>query len=267
MTLLTGIILGAVQGLTEFLPVSSSGHLILARAFFGFETPHPLAVDAVLQLATIFAVGCYFFRDFVALARAALRMLARKPVEPAERTMVWAIVLGTVPVVAAGLLLEDLMETAFRSPALVAGTLVAGGLLMLAAERAATQRSALTVRSGVGIGLFQMLALVPGVSRSGATIAGGLLLGLDRAAAARFSFLLAFPAILGSGLKKLLELGGDPALAAIAVPLAASFVTSFAVGLACIHVLLRYLRTRTLAAFVWYRFALAAVTVVFVAMR
>jgi undecaprenyl-diphosphatase len=267
MTLLTAIVLGAVQGLTEFLPISSSGHLILARAFFGFETPHPLAVDAVLQLATIIAVGVYFFRDLVALARSALRMLARRPVEPADRTMVWAIVLGTIPVVAAGLLLEDLMETTFRSPALVAATLVVGGLLMLAAERFATQRAALTVRSGIGIGFFQMLALVPGVSRSGATISGGLLLGLDRATAARFSFLLAFPAILGSGLKKLLELGGDPALAALVLPLAASFATSFLVGLACIHVLLRYLRTHTLAAFVWYRFALAAATVAFVALR
>lgn len=277
MTLLTGIVLGIVQGLTEFLPISSSGHLILARELFGFTTPHPLAVDAVLQLATILAVALYFFNDFLRLAVAAACMLVRKPVADADRVMVWSIVLGTIPVVAAGLLLESLMETVFRSAMLVAGTLVAGSLLMLAAERlhayrlkgeaGARQDKALTVRKGVLIGLFQMLALVPGVSRSGATISGGLLLSLDRAAAARFSFLLAFPAILGSGLKKLLELGVDPALASIAVPLAASFATAFAVGLACIHYLLRYLRTHSLQPFIWYRVALAVATIGFVILR
>lgn len=267
MTLFTGIILGIVQGLTEFLPISSSAHLILARAFLGAETPHPLAVDAVLQLATILAVGIYFFRDFLALAVSAARMLVRKPVEAAQRVMVWAIVLGTVPVVVAGLLLEDLMETTFRNERLIVVTLLLGGALMLVAERYAKQDAGLTVRKGVGIGLFQMLALVPGVSRSGATISGGLLLGLTREAAARFSFLLAFPAILGSGLKKLLELGADPALSVIALPLVASFAAAFVVGLACIHFLLRFLRTHSLSVFVWYRFALAAVTVMFVAMR
>ncbi len=261
MTITTGIILGIVQGLTEFLPISSSGHLILAREFFGFETPHPLAVDAVLQLATILAVGIYFFRDFLALAVSAARMLVGKPVEAAQRTMVWAIILGTIPVVVAGLLLEDLMETSFRSAGVVAVMLVAGGLLMLTAERMARQDAVLTVRKGIAVGFFQMLALVPGVSRSGATISGGLLLGFTREAAARFSFLLAFPAILGSGLKKLLELGADPVLSMIAVPLTASFAAAFVVGLVCIHYLLRYLRTRSLHVFVWYRFVLAAVTV------
>jgi undecaprenyl-diphosphatase len=267
MSLLTAIILGVLQGVTEFLPISSSGHLILAREFFGLVTPHPLAVDAVLQLATILAVALYFRKDLLGIAFSALRMLARKPVEAADRVMVWAIALGTVPVVAAGLLLEDLMETTFRDAALVAVTLILGGAFMLCAERQAKQDKPLTVRKGVGIGLFQMLALVPGVSRSGATISGGLFLGLTREAAARFSFLLAFPAIAGSGLKKLLELGGDAALPAIAVPLALSFATSFVVGLACIHVLLRYLRSHSLRAFAWYRFALAAAVIFTMASR
>jgi undecaprenyl-diphosphatase len=267
MTIVTGIMLGIVQGLTEFLPVSSSAHLILAREFFGFTTPHPLAVDAVLQLATILAVGLYFLKDFLRLAITALRMLVRKPVVDADRVLVWSLILGTIPVVAAGLVLEHLMETTFRSAAIVAATLVAGSLLMLAAERFARMDKALTVRKGVAIGLFQTLALVPGVSRSGATISGGLLLGLDRATAARFSFLLAFPAILGSGLKKLLELGADPALSTVAVPLGVSFVTAFVVGLACIHWLLRYLRTHSLRPFIWYRVALAAATIVFVLVR
>lgn len=199
------------------------------------------------------------------MAVAAARMMLRRAVEPRVRTLVLAVVLGTVPAVAAGLVLEDLMESAFRDARLVAAMLAAGALLMWAAERAARADRPLSVRTGIAVGLFQMLALVPGVSRSGATISGGLFLGLDRAAAARFSFLLAFPVILGSGLKKLLEIGADGSAVALGPGLAAGFAAAFVVGIACIHFLLRYLRSRSLMAFVWYRLAVALVAFAFLA--
>jgi undecaprenyl-diphosphatase len=260
MTIIEGVTLGAVQGITEFLPVSSSGHLILVRELFGLSVDHGLAVDAVLQLATILAVGIYFFRDLWAMTVTAARMMARRTVDPLHRTLVWAVVIGTIPAVAAGIALEDAMATVFRDGWLVAATLVAGAVLMAGAERYGTQRERLTVKKGAVVGLFQALALVPGVSRSGATISGGLFLGLARADAARFSFLLAFPVILGSGLKKLMELGAEGALAATGWGLAVGFVVSFTVGLACIHFLLKFLREHSLMPFVWYRIALAGIT-------
>lgn len=254
----SALILGVVQGITEFLPVSSSGHLILAREILGLNSDFGLAVDAVLQLATILAVAIYFFRDFVALTKSAVRWVLGKTVPKDDRVMIAAIVLGTVPAVVFGLLLEDLMETVFRNALLVVCTLVAGSILFLFAERVATQDKRLTVRKGVLIGLFQVLALVPGVSRSGSTISGGLILGMDRTKAAKFSFLLAFPVIFGSGMKKLLDLQEVGALGALGAPLVLSFFTSFLVGLLSIHFLLRFLRKHSLRTFAAYRVLLAA---------
>lgn len=258
MDYISAVILGTVQGITEFLPVSSSGHLILAREFFGLNSDFSLAVDAVLQLATILAVAIYFFRDFLGLAKSAVSWMSGKTFPKDDRVMISAIALGTVPAVVVGLLLEDLMETTFRNASLVMIMLVAGSILFLFAEHVATQDKELTVRKGVLIGLFQVLALVPGVSRSGSTISGGLILGMSRAKAAKFSFLLAFPVIFGSGMKKLLDLQEVDALGALGVPLAVSFFISFAVGLLSIHFLLRFLRKHTLKAFAIYRVVLAA---------
>lgn len=253
----SALILGVVQGITEFLPVSSSGHLILARELFGLNSDFGLAVDAVLQLATILAVVIYFFKDFVSLSRSAVRWILRKTIPTDDRVMISAIVLGTIPAVVFGLLLEDFMETIFRNAVLVMVTLVAGSVLFLFAERVATQDKKLTIRKGVFIGLFQVLALVPGVSRSGSTISGGLILGMKRADAAKFSFLLAFPVIFGSGMKKLLDLQEVGALGSLGMPLVVSFITSFAVGLLSIHFLLRFLRKHTLKTFAVYRVLLA----------
>lgn len=265
MDLIQGIILGAIQGLTEFLPVSSSGHLILAREVLRLQTNFGLAVDAVLQLATALAVLVYFRRDWCGLLMTARKLAALRggEVAPASKTLLWSLVAGTIPAIVFGLLLEDYMETTFRSALLVAGTLALGAVLFIIVERLTQRSEEVTVGKAVVIGLFQSLALIPGLSRSGMTIVGGLLMGLPREEAARFGFLLSFPIIAGSGGKKLLELIGNGYAQQFELPLLAAFAASFIVGMAVIHWLLRYLRTHTLLPFAWYRLGLAAVVLVF----
>jgi undecaprenyl-diphosphatase len=259
-----GILLGAVQGITEFLPISSSGHLILMRDILGINTSGGLAFDAVLQLATALAVIVYFRRDIWRLIVATVRIVIGRgaTVPKSDKTLILALIVGTVPAVILGLLLEHAMDTLFRSALLVAVALIAGSILFIAAERFSRKRAeAATVRQGFWIGLFQSLALVPGVSRSGATISGGLLLGLTRETAARFGFLLSVPVVLGSGLKKLHDIASSPTTDVAVLPLILGFVTAFAIGLVFISFLLRYLKDHTLYAFVWYRLALAAVVI------
>lgn len=262
----SAFILGTLQGLTEFIPVSSSGHLILVREFLSITDAHALAYDAVLQLATAGAVILYFSRDLWRLFQAGLRMMGRLPVDQKDKTLLVGLLVGTIPAMIAGLLLEDMMETTFRSPLLVALVLVLGSFLFIGAEyiaeRKRTQKS-LGVSQSFVIGLFQVLALVPGMSRSGATISGGLILGLSRVEAARFSFLLSIPIIVGSGLKKLAELLSLPEGVSL-LSLAIGAGSAFFVGLFAIHFMLGYLRYHTLWPFVWYRIALAAVVVAFV---
>lgn len=239
-------ILGLVQGLTEFLPVSSTGHLILVREVFGFSTDHGLAIDAVLQIATALAVVVYFFKDILKL----------------ERTTIIALAAGTVPAVIVGLFLESTMDTLFRSATLVAYALLAGSAVMLVAEvvaRRVPRSEGSAWWKGVVIGLFQCLALVPGMSRSGMTISGGLFMGLTREGAARFGFLLSVPIILGSGLKKLLELGFDGTLNAVGPDLLVGTAIAFASGLLAIHVLLLFVRKQPLYVFIVYRLLLAAI--------
>jgi len=258
-------LLGLVQGLTEFLPVSSTGHLILVRSFFGFNPDDGLAVDAVLQLATMLAVVAYFWADLMKLAMSALKFVSGRSVEAGEGRLLSALVVGTIPAVLLGFFLERTMETAFRSTTLVAWTLIAGGVLMAVAEFASRRVKPGAPISDVGIGkgfivgLFQALALVPGMSRSGMTIAGGLFLGLSRDAAARFGFLLSVPILAGSGLKKLLDLETAGTLSSIGPELLLGCLVAFVSGLAAIHALLLFVRTQPLYPFVIYRFALAAV--------
>lgn len=264
MNALSAIILGAVQGLTEFLPISSSGHLILAREILGLQTENGLAVDAVLQLATILAVGIYFYKDLINLARAAVFFVLKKPIEEKTKIMLFAIVIGTIPALFLGLMLEKTMETVFRSAMLVAIALISGSILFWFAESRATQDKTMTIKKGFLIGIFQTLALIPGVSRSGATISGGLILGLTREQAARFSFLLSFPIILGSGLKKLLDLNQEHLINSLGFPLLLAFAVAFIVGIICIHFLLRYLKNHTLNIFIIYRLALATLVFLFI---
>ncbi|MBL4644714.1 MAG: undecaprenyl-diphosphatase UppP [Candidatus Pacebacteria bacterium] len=258
----TNILLGVVQGLTEFLPISSSGHLILAREVFGVVGEYDLAFDALLHFATALAIVAYFWRDILKLLAAATKLpetILKKAELTENQTMVVALIAGTVPAVILGLLLEDLISTAFRNPLLIAATLVFGSVIMYLAEK--YQGRSLLANSkfrggwkqGLIIGLFQSLALIPGTSRSGMTISAGLLFGMERFAAARFGFLLGVPLLLGAGAKKALEIG----LGEITVVMAAGVAAAFVVALLVIHFLLKFLRNHTLHIFIIYRFVLA----------
>lgn len=266
MEIVNSVILGVVQGLTEFIPISSSGHLILARELLGINVKYSLAFDAVLQLATTFAVLVYFRKDIFNLAKNFFRLISGKFVEAKDLILLKAVILGTIPAVVIGLLLEDSMDTAFRSPLLVAGTLIVGGLIMFFAEvfsKRFTEKNngeklELSVKRGIGIGFFQALALIPGFSRSGMTISGGLFFGLKREEATRFAFIMAFPVLLGAGSKKLLELGSDGLLNSVGFELFFGSLASFLVGLLAIHFLVTFLKKNTMNAFVVYRFVLAA---------
>ena len=269
MSYIEAIILGVVQGLTEFVPISSSGHLILVHKIFG-ETGIDLSVDAILQLASILAVLIYFRTDIVRVIRTLFHHIAGRGVEQEDKNLLFAIVLGTIPAFILGVLLESKMETVFRSAHLVAYALIAGSIIMFLAEKiqgptlkSNPQGRTLDGRKGFFIGLFQALALVPGISRSGSTISGGLFVGLNRHEATRFSFILSFPIIVGSGLKKFLDLSVSGGFMEIGTPLLVSFILSFVVGLISINLLLKYLKNHNLHIFVWYRLILAAVILFF----
>jgi undecaprenyl-diphosphatase len=262
MGYLEAIILGVIQGVTEFLPVSSSGHLIIARAFLGEASPDDLAIDAILQLATTLAIVVYFFRDFLNIATSFLNKKNESSENMKSRKLGKVILIATVPAVFFGLLLEDSMETIFRSTTLVALSLMAGSVLMVIAEKMYSGKSSLSMKNGFVVGLFQTLALVPGISRSGSTISGGMIVGLSRENATRLSFLLATPILAGSGLKKLFELLSSSDFALYG-PLIAGSVASFAVGLVAIKFLLRFLRTNNLYPFIFYRVLLALLVLAF----
>lgn len=260
MSYFEAILLGLVQGIAEFLPISSTGHLILVREFFDFQTDYGLAIDATLHFATALAVLIYFRKDLCELALALWKRLQGIPLSKEMNILFYALLLGTIPGVIAGLLLESTMETNFRDPHLVAWVLIAGSILFLIAEHISkkiTEHKELSIKNGVLIGLFQTLALIPGMSRSGATISGGMILGLTREQAARFAFLLSFPIILGGGSKKILELEGAGLLQNEMMPIIVASLVAFASGIASIHYLLKFLRRHTLYAFVIYRVLLA----------
>lgn len=257
-------LLGIVQGLTEFLPISSSGHLILVPALFGWADSLLGRLDftVALHVGTLLALVAVFWNDWLRLGRAALVSVARRSLHDPDARLAWLIALGTVPGAVAGAAFESLVEAAFRSPASVAVMLVAVGLLMAAADRWALRlrdERSLGTRSALAIGLAQAAAIIPGVSRSGITIAVGLMLGLTRPAAARFSFLLSAPIIAGAALKQAMDLaraGGIAAadLSAYGIGILAAAVSGFA----AIKWLLGYLSRGGLMPFVIYRLALGA---------
>jgi len=268
MNIIDAIVLGAVQGLTEFLPISSSGHLIIAREILGLQVEYGLSFDAVLHFATAFAVLVYFWKDFMGLFKTFTRIILHKPVLLQEKNLLVALIVGTIPAVILGLLLETYMETLFRSAMLVAIILLVGSLIMYAAEQYAKkhtkeQGTAISIKKGLGIGFFQALALIPGMSRSGMTIAGGLFLGLTREEAARFGFLLSLPIVLGAGSKKLLELSEDGVLFDLGFALVFGALAAFVVGMLVIHYLLRYLKSHTLHLFIGYRVLLVAIILLY----
>ncbi len=265
MSLLEAIVLGIVQGLTEFLPISSTAHLRIVPAFAGWEDPGA-AFTAVTQLGTLAAVLLYFRRDLLGIARAWLAGL-RDPVRraTAESRLGWYILVGTIPILVFGFLFSDQIETGARNLRLIGTTMIVLGLVLLAAEKVGTRSRELDTlrwRDGILVGFAQAAALVPGVSRSGATISAGLFLGLQRAAAARYSFLLSVPAVVLSGVYELRDIGGDSDATVGATALAT--VLAFVVGYASIAFLLRYLATHTVYVFVAYRIALGALVLALV---
>jgi len=255
--MLQAIVLGIVQGLTEFLPISSSGHLRIVPAFFGWEDPGA-AFTAVIQLGTMAAVLLYFRKDLWRIASTWLRSLRRPELRgELDARMGWYIIAGTVPISILGLAFSDQIENEARNLYLIGTTLIVLGLILYAADRAARQErdvTSVTLRDSVIVGFAQALALIPGVSRSGATITAGLLLGFDRASAARYSFLLSVPAVVLSGLFELRKIGEEEGAGFAATALAT--LLAFIVGYASIAFLLRWLTSHTMNIFVVYRVTL-----------
>jgi undecaprenyl-diphosphatase len=256
------IVLGIVQGLTEFLPVSSTAHLRIVPAFVGWKDPGA-AFTAVVQLGTMAAVLLYFRDDLWRIVRTWFLSLRRPELRgELDARMGWYIGLGTIPIAILGLIFKDQIETGARDLYLIGAALIVFGIVMLVADinsRRTRDLRSLTARDAGIIGVAQALALVPGVSRSGATITAGLLLDLDRASAARYSFLLSVPAVVLSGLFELRKIGG--AGAAGAVPTVIATILAFVVGYASIAFLLRWLVRHNLAVFVAYRVALGALVI------
>jgi undecaprenyl-diphosphatase len=259
MTWFETLFLGFVQGLMEFLPVSSSGHLVLFREVFSISISDALAYDAVLHVATLLAVVVYFSKDLVVLLQTFLRILGRLPVNQKEVILLQSLLLATIPAGLAGFFLESIISTYFTSAIIVAGLFFVAALLFVYAEwryLKVPRTEVLTVRSAWFIGLFQMCALLPGLSRSGMTIAGGMLLGMTRRESAHFSFLLAIPIIAGAGLKKTLDLLGSTEPIALEMLLGGA-VVAFVVAILVIHYFLRFISAYTLWPFVWYMLSLS----------
>jgi undecaprenyl-diphosphatase len=254
------IVLGVVQGLTEFLPISSSAHLRLVGELFGWDDPGA-AFTAIIQIGTEAAVLLYFRKDIARIVVAWLGSLAGRRKGDPDARMGWLIIVGSIPIVVLGLLFQDDIETTLRDLRIVAICLVAFSLVLFWADRVGAKKrelADLTVPHGIGFGFAQAMALIPGVSRSGGTITAGLFLGYSRAAAARYSFLLAIPAVLGSGLFQAYEaLTGDVAGQGVSWgPTILATVIGFGVGLTVIAWLLRYLDRGSFTPFVVYRVVL-----------
>jgi undecaprenyl-diphosphatase len=260
MNLIEALLLGIVQGLTEFIPVSSSGHLVLMDKALGIQGGG-LAFDVLLHVGTLFALVIYFHKDIYRLFTG---LVSKNEYTNPARLMI----IATIPAVIAGLLVSDYAEGTFRSVILVSINLILVGLLMIWAENLAASRkkqadmNKITTKQAMAIGLAQAAALVPGVSRSGSTITAGIFVGLDRVAAIRFSFLLSIPIVFGAILK-VLATGGLGELELPVSTLALGAITSFLAGLFAIHFLIGYLSKHSLKVFAYYRIVLGIVVLAF----
>ncbi len=257
------IILGIVQGLTEFLPISSSAHLLIVSQLFGWTDPGA-AFTAVTQIGTETAVILYFRHDIWRIIRAWLGQFGDPELRGSPDVRLgWLVIIGSIPIALLGFAFSDQIETVARNLWLVSCTLILFGIVLGVADRTARlvkELPQLTYRDGLVYGLCQALALIPGVSRSGATISGGLFLGYTREAATRYAFLLAIPSVLAAGFYQALDIGSDPAVAW--GPTILATVIAFGVGLAVIAWLLRYVATKSYMPFVVYRVVLGLVVMV-----
>jgi len=289
MEIIQSIILGVIQGVAEFLPISSSGHLVLVPHIFGWED-QGLAFDVALHWGTLIAVLIYFRKDWMRILRKSYLLsrvvsikylvlsikqnsqpktglLSRRTIAPwtekLKSDILFIIIIATIPGIIAGLLLNDCAETVFRNPLIVAGALFSGAILLFYADKIGTKKTDLTnltIKMGILIGLFQALAIVPGVSRSGITITIALFLGLRRTDAARFSFLLSTPIILGAGIKEfpsLIESG-------LNINIIIGVLVSAISGYLAIKYMLKYLENKSYNIFVGYRMVLAIAILFFV---
>jgi len=261
--------MGIVQGLTEFLPVSSSGHLVIVPHLLGWTDPFitSLAFSVMLHLGTLVALLVYFRADWLVIVPAGIASLRERSLgSDPNRKLAWLLVVATIPAVIAGPILNDRLEAAVRTAEDVAVALVVGAAILWLADQLGRKSDGIdriTFRLAAVIGLAQSIALVPGISRAGITISAGLFAGLTREAAARFSFLMATPIIAGAGVFEGLKLlRGEAGVDVQAAPLVVGMIAALVAGLAAIHLMLRYLRTRSYAIFVAERIAIAAVVLV-----
>lgn len=259
----SAIVLGVVQGLTEFLPVSSTAHLILIPWAFHWNDPllDSLDFDVALHLGTLFAVIVYFWRDWARLAGSFFRSVRKGRADEPWEKLSWLIIVATIPGGLFGFLLEKKAETTLRSPLIIAGSLIVVGFLFILAEKLLTSRRPIedtTLKDSLIVGFSQAVALIPGVSRSGATITAGLFAGLDREAAARFSFLLSGPIIAGACALKAKHLIAGVHAGKGGV-LAAGIAASAVSGFIAIAFLIKFVKKHPITLFAWYRFALAGV--------
>jgi len=258
MTVIQSILLGVIQGLTEFLPISSSGHLVIVPFLLKWDIPpaEAFVFDVLVQVATLIAVLGFFWKDFYVILRGVLRGIQRrKPFETQPARMGWYILLSTIPAGIAGLLLKDVVERAFSSPTMTAVALLGTALLLVIAERVGKrQRSlaSLTWLDALVIGVFQILALFPGLSRSGSTIAGAMTRDLERPAAARFSFLMAVPIMLVAGMLAVIDLTQIKELGALLPVFIPGFIAAAVVGYLAIGWLLSFLTRYSLYFFAAY---------------
>jgi undecaprenyl-diphosphatase len=258
-------VLGITQGVTEFAPVSSSGHLILVPWLFGWSILDNAELnktfDVALHMGTLVGALAYFWRDVVLYLRAWFRSIASRSIRTTDQRLAWALVIGTIPGALGGALFEEVVTNDLGQPWLIAVMLVVFGVLLYVVDRVAARRRSIEdvgARDGLLLGVAQAAALQPGVSRSGVTITAARAMGLDRPSAARFSFLLSLPIIAGAGVLKGIDLVRTGLPAGMAGPFAWGMLTSAVSGFLVISFLLAYLRRRDFALFLWYRIAVAA---------
>ena len=262
MPIFQAIMLGLVQGLGEFLPISSSAHLILAPFFFLWED-QGLAFDVALHWGTLLAVVLYFRKDLINIVRGFLHSLRKSTRDFANgyQKLAWLLILASIPGAIVGKILESQVEHLFRNPLLIAGTMAGFGIILYTADYWSKKEKTLNQvnwKTALLIGISQALAIVPGVSRSGATMAMARFLKFEREDAARFSFLMSVPIILGAGLLKIPDVSFKDDQGALIV----GFLASFIFGLIAIKYLLRYISKNSFAIFAWYRFLLAAIIII-----